>query len=327
MTFCDSPPAEPLPAGVPRSVGGHRLLRRLGRGAMSDVYLGYDAGTWTAVAVKVLSASLTDDPTALDQFRREGRLARRLLHPNLVQALSSGVEQTTGIHFIIFEYVPGPDALAVVHARGPFPVGAAVAVARDVAVALEYLHAQRLVHRDVKPDNILLDPAGTAKLADLGLVRRWGGVGGPAAADAGVGTAYYMAPEQGAGGFGADGRSDVYALGATLYHLLTGQVPFPGDSDEEVERLKRTGHFRPASSLRRTLPPALDHILAKAMAREPRARFLTAGNLAAVLIATDLAAPIGAGLWAGLAHGEAPSPDGSDPEHPTHLAIPLGADA
>jgi serine/threonine protein kinase len=157
---------------------------------------------------------------------------------------------------------------------------------------LHYLHEQHLVHRDIKPDNILLDRSGTAKLADLGLIKRIGEVSSQAAAHQGFGTSYYMPFEQALDSRQVDGRSDIYALGATLYHLLTGQVPFPGENHLEVVQKKDLGMFIPASALNPDVPPQLDAILARMMARRPCDRYQTAATLVGDLEQSQLAADV-----------------------------------
>jgi serine/threonine-protein kinase len=158
-----------------------------------------------------------------------------------------------------------------------------------VAQALRFLHARSLIHRDVKPDNILLDPTGSAKLGDLGLAKRQTTDGALTTSQQGVGTPHYMPYEQSVNGALVDGRSDLFALGATLYHLLTGQVPFRGATPDELVSEKARGVFRPARELRPDVPSALDAILARSLAHDPRQRFQTAGDLVAALAATGLA--------------------------------------
>jgi serine/threonine-protein kinase len=275
-----------------RPVAGYRWLRRLGRGAMSVVYLSYDPAAGGPVAVKVLADHLTGDPDALARFSREARLSRRLSHPSLVRGRKAGLDRASGRYYLVLEYVDGPTAHAALEAAGPFPVGVAVRVGIDIARALGYLHDRRYVHRDVKPDNILLEPGAPAKLADLGLAKEQTGDGQITSDGESVGTSFYMSYEQALSAELVDGRSDVYALGATLYHLLTGGVPFPGATHEEVLRGKARGAFRPVGERNPAVPAAVADLIAATLTRDPRARLQSAGELADALEATGLATPV-----------------------------------
>src|SRR5262249_2236095 len=153
-----------------------------------------------------------------------------LNHPNIVRNLTVGQDRATGKHYLVLEYVDGPSAHALLDRFGRLPVGDAVHVALDVARALEHAHSRNVVHRDIKPDNILITTSGVAKLSDLGLAKRTDEASHLTGARQGFGTPYYMPYEQAMNARLADGRSDIYALGATLYHLVTGEVPFPGSS-------------------------------------------------------------------------------------------------
>lgn len=278
--------------GELRFVGGYRLLRRLGSGGMSTVYLAYDVGAAVPVAVKLLADHLAHAREYINRFYREARLSRLLLHPNLVRGLGAGFDPLAGKHYLVLEYIDGPSVRAVLAAHGRFPLGAAVQVGLDVAQALRFLHDRQYVHRDVKPDNILLGPEGSAKLADLGVAKRLNDDPRLTSIARGVGTSHYMAYEQALNPALVDGRSDLYALGATLYHLLTGQVPFPGTTREEVNRLKQRAGFRPLRELNPAIPPELASVVAATLAPDPRDRIQTAGELIDALRSTGLAAPV-----------------------------------
>src|SRR5262249_15518355 len=229
-----------------RILGEYRILRRLGEGGMGAVYLGYDGKHDRHVALKVLNDSLAHDQGYLDRFHREARSGVLLNHPNVVRTYAAGQDRATGKHYLVLEYVDGPSAEALLRHRGKLSVGDAVHVALDVARALEHAHSKGIVHRDVKPDNILITRSGVAKLGDLGLAKRADAPTHLPAARQGFGTTAYMPYEQAINARRADGRSDLYALGATLYHLLTGQVPFPGENHLEVVEKKKVGHYRTA---------------------------------------------------------------------------------
>jgi serine/threonine-protein kinase len=274
----------------PHAFGRFRLLRLLGDGGMSEVYLGYDLQAGAPVAIKVLSEQLAHDPIQLDRFRREAELTNRLRHPNLIRGLDQGVDLPTRRVFFAMEFVDGPSAQSRLDSSQRLSVSDVVHIGSAIAKALEYLHARNFVHRDIKPDNILLAPDGEAKLADLGLVR-WAendstqltGTGD------GFGTAYYMPLEQGLNAHFVDGRSDIFALGATLYHLLTGRVPFPGEDHRDIMRMKEAGHYTPVSLLNPEVPPGLEKILDRMLAPKPRERYQTATDVVVALERTKLA--------------------------------------
>lgn len=258
------------PNDPPASVGRYRLLRLIGVGGMSEVYLGYDPATESTVAVKVLAAHLSREKQFVNRFYREARLSRELSHPSLIRGHAFGFDPDTDKHFLAMEFVDGPTAKAVLDAVGPWPVATAVRAVTEVAEALDYLHSRQLVHRDVKPENILLTRSGPAKLADLGLVKRLTGDSQLTAANQGVGTPSYMPHEQAQNAALVDARSDVFALGATLLHLLTGVVP-PAVAD--------------TFAVQANVPPVIDAILRRMLARNPRDRFATAAEATAALTA------------------------------------------
>jgi serine/threonine protein kinase len=266
----------------PNAVGGYPLLRLLGVGGMSRVYLGYDQKVARPVAVKVLAGHLSGDQQFVNRFYREAVLARSLFHPGLVRGFDHGYDPAAAAHFLALEFVDGPTALAVGERTGRLPPGVAVRVTTDVAMALEYMHARGYVHRDVKPENVLLQPTPPAKLGDLGLAKRTAGDTALTAANQGVGTPHYMSYEQAVNAALVDGRSDVYSLGATLYHLLTGQVPYPHSESKPASRL---GAVIPASRVCGDVPLALDLVLERMLAGDPRRRYQTAAEVIAALSA------------------------------------------
>ena len=280
------------PGGELREVAGYRLLRCVGEGGMSRVFLSFDAAAGSSVAVKILADHLAHSREFVGRFYREARLSRLLAHPNLVRGLAAGYDPAAEKHYLILEYVDGPTAHTTLTRVSRFPVGVAVQIGIDIARALAFLHSRQYVHRDVKPENILLHASGVAKLADLGLAKRLNDDPQITSTSQGVGTSYYMAYEQALNANFVDGRSDIYALGATLYHLLTGEVPFPGASHEEVVRGKENDAFRPLRELNPEVPAELSEIIVAAMARDPRARIQTAADLVLALEATKLASPI-----------------------------------
>jgi serine/threonine protein kinase len=275
-----------------RSLGEYRLLRRLGEGGMGAVYLGYHEGKDQQVAVKVLGEHLASNQAYVDRFYREAKSGALLNHPNIVRTINVGQDQATHKHYLVLEFVDGPSAQAILERQGRLALGDAVHIALDVARALEHAHSRNIVHRDIKPDNILITRSGVSKLVDLGLARRTDEASHLTAARQGFGTTYYMPYEQAVNAKYADGRSDIYALGATLYHLVTGSVPFAGDNHLEVVEKKSRGDFVPASVLNPAVPPVLDHILRRMLARHPRDRYQTASELIVDLERSRLAAPV-----------------------------------
>ena len=259
---------------------------------MGAVYLAYHEGMDKQVALKVLAEHLASNQSYVDRFYREAKSGGLLNHPSIVHSFGAGQDRTTRKHYLVLEYVDGFTAHALLARYGQLSVGDAVHIALDVARALEHAHSRNVIHRDIKPDNILITRAGVSKLADLGLAKRTDEASHLTATRQGFGTSFYMPYEQALNAKHADGRSDVYALGATLYHLVTGQVPFPGENHLEVVEKKDLGEFTPASAFNQTVPRVLDQILAKMLARHPRDRYQTASELIVDLERRRLATPV-----------------------------------
>src|SRR5206468_3978281 len=178
----------------------------------------------------------------------EGQHGALLDHPNLIRSFDMGQDSATNLHYIVLEYVDGPSAHELLERAGKLQVGDALHIVLDIARALEHAHNTRIVHRDIKPANILVTASGLAKLSDLGLAKRRDDSANLTHADQGIGTPYYMPYEQAMNAKMADERSDIYALGATLFHLLTGEVPFTGDTALEIVEKKGVGVSPPAAS-------------------------------------------------------------------------------
>jgi len=275
-------------------VGGYWLLRLIDRGGMSEVYLSYDEAHQCPVAVKLLAEHLAHAPQYVARFYREARLSRLLSHPHLVRGLNAGHDPRVQRHYLVLEYVAGPSALTLLQRQQKLPAGVVVQIGIDVAQALAYLHQRQYIHRDVKPDNILLHPQQGAKLADLGVARRVHDDTGQTGTHEAVGTSHYMSYEQGLHADWVDGRSDVHALGATLYHLLTGEVPFAGRTHEEIMEHKKRDTFRPVRQLLPQVPRRLAEIIEATLWSDPRRRPSSADELAQALQATGLAQPLDA---------------------------------
>ena len=275
-----------------RTLGDYRILRRLGEGGMGAVYLGYDGTTRRTVAIKVLNEALVSNQNYIDRFYREARSGGQLNHPNIVRTYSAGQDGATGKYYLVLEFVDGPSAQGLLSRHGRLAVADAVYLTLHIARALEHAHSRNIVHRDIKPDNILITRSGVAKLGDLGLAKRTDELSHLTAARQGFGTAAYMPYEQAISARRADARGDIYALGATLYHLITGRVPFPGDDHLEIIEKKKQGIFAPAGFCEPAVPAGMDRILAKMLACEPSDRYQTASELIIDLERTRLGAAV-----------------------------------
>jgi serine/threonine-protein kinase len=274
-----APPAPSDPQQDPRRLGEFLILRRLGRGGMGVVYLGYHEELGQQVAIKVLSEQMALNQDLVDRFYREAKSGALLNHPNIVRTMLVGQDQATNKHYLVLEYIDGPSAHALIDKNGRLSVGDAVHIVLDIARALEHAHSRNVIHRDIKPDNILITQSGVCKLADLGLAKRTDETSHLTFVGKAFGTTYYMPYEQAMNSKKADFRSDIYALGATLYHLVTGEVPFNGKDHFEVIDKKGVGKFTPASELNPDVPSDLDAIITRMMARDPRDRYQTASEL------------------------------------------------
>jgi serine/threonine-protein kinase len=287
-----APCASSDPQEDPRRLGDFVILRRLGQGGMGSVYLAYHEELGQQVAIKVLPDQLAGKQDLVDRFYREAKSGALLNHPNIVRTILVGQDQATNKHYLVLEYIDGPSAHALIDQNGRLSVGDAVHIVLDIARALEHAHSRNVIHRDIKPDNILITQSGVCKLADLGLAKRTDEASHLTFVGKAFGTSYYMPYEQAMNVKKADYRSDIYALGATLYHLLTGEVPFPGKSHFEVVDKKAEGKFTPASKLNPEVAAELDGIIARMMARDPHDRYQTASELLVDLERSGLAAVV-----------------------------------
>ncbi|MBI2900495.1 MAG: protein kinase [Planctomycetes bacterium] len=261
---------------MPASVGKYRIEGFLGAGGMGQVFKGTHPDLKRTVAIKVLR-TIDGAGNAARRFVREAQLSAKLVHPNIVQVYDAGEEQDR--HYIVMEYVPGR-SLKEAMAKGPMAPREALRIALIVARALQFAHEQGVVHRDVKPSNILLDAKGTPRLLDFGLAKSVEERGFTASGEM-LGTPSYMSPEQARGEIDRlDGRSDVYSLGAVLYEMLAGRPPHRAPSVLGLLHLIQTKAPEPPSALRAGLPKALDDLCLRALARAPEKRFRSAAELA-----------------------------------------------
>ncbi len=265
------------------TLGTYRLLKKLGEGGMGAVYLAEDTTLARKVAVKVLPRRLAGDGEFLTRFRREAESAARLRHPNIVGAFTVGEE--LGYHFYVMEYAEGEPLDRTLKRGGALPVARAVEIALQVARGLQHSHAQGIIHRDIKPANIVVAPDRTAKILDLGLSKNLGDSGSSFRTVSGavLGTPHYISPEQAEGKREVDGRSDIYSLGATLYHLVTGHTPYEGAT--AVEILYKHVHEQLANpqDLREEIPDGVVHVIRRMMAKDPADRYPDGAGLIADL--------------------------------------------
>lgn len=279
-------------SSAPSRARPYRRLRDLGKGGMGEVYLAYDEKGERLVAIKVLWPHLASNPNLVERFKREAEHSIKMRHPNIVRGFDWGQMPDTQRWYLAMEYVDGPSVQTLLDRRSRLDIGDAVRITLDIAHALEYAHSHNIVHRDIKPENILVTRSGVAKLADLGLSKATDQVSNLTHTRQGFGTPYYMPYEQAMNAKSADGRSDIYALGATLYHMITGQPPFQGKDPVEILEKKEAGIYPPACVLNPEVPEELERILEKMLARDRRDRYQTASELIVDLQRSNLAAPV-----------------------------------
>jgi serine/threonine-protein kinase len=264
-------------------LGPYRLARKLGEGGMGAVYLAEDTRDKRKVALKILPRKHGQDPDFVKRFKRETELGTKLRHAHIVGALEAGEDQ--GYHFYVMEYCEGEPLDRALQRENRFPVFRALEIVRQVAGALRYAHDHAVIHRDIKPGNIMLTPAGTARLLDLGLSKDLGAnqTSFRTADGAIVGTPHYISPEQASGERKIDGRTDIYSLGATLYQLLTGSAPFAGSTTVEVLYQHVHSELPNPRDLRPEIPEGVVHVLRRMMAKSPEDRYRDCGDLIADL--------------------------------------------
>ncbi|VTS06767.1 serine/threonine protein kinase [Tuwongella immobilis] len=266
--------------------GKYRLLDLIGSGGMGTVYLCEHIHMRRRVALKVLPNSLLNHPTAVQRFFREARALARLDHPNVVRAYD--LEKIDQLYALVLEYVEGLNLYDLVQQRGPLPPLVAAHYVAQAAWGLQHAYEGGWVHRDIKPNNLLVDRSGTIKLLDLGLARLLGssteGITQKHDQKQVLGTADFLSPEQAISSSDVDIRSDVYALGATLYYLLAGHPPFPTGSLAQKLISHQTKEPTPIQQIRSDVPPTLAAVLVKMMKKSPADRFQTPADILAELV-------------------------------------------
>src|SRR5213595_2519981 len=258
--------------------GRYLIIRKLGAGGMANVYLAEDQELGRRVAIKILDDRHAADDSFIERFRREAKNAAGLSHPNIVSIYDRG--EAEGTYYIAMEYLDGRTLKELIVARGPAPVNVAIDYARQILTAVRFAHRHGIVHRDIKPHNVLVDTEGRLKVTDFGIARA--GTSQMTEAGSIIGTAQYLSPEQ-AKGAPVDQTSDLYSVGIVLYELLTGAVPFNGDTPVEIAMKHLSTVAEPPSMRRSDVPRDLDMIVLRALAKDPAERYQSAEEMDADL--------------------------------------------
>jgi serine/threonine protein kinase len=279
---------QPAPPHAGRTLGKYTLIECIGEGGLGTVWRSVHPEFDIPVAVKVLRPDVIAGDMQVQRFLREARTAAQLNHPHIVRVYDAGFDK--GLHYLVMELVEGGSVgRLLTRAHGPLGVDIAVNIAAAVADALTVANQRSIVHRDIKPDNILLDTDGTPKLADLGLAKRLTAEAPShvTAPGTGLGTPLYVAPEQAHGNTAGDARSDIYSLGATLFHMVTGQPPFDGATAFQIVHRHVSDPAPDPRSLNPAVSPRLAEIILKMLAKEPADRFQSAAQLHSALSQID----------------------------------------
>jgi serine/threonine-protein kinase len=263
-----------------KTIAGFTILHRLGVGGMSEVYLAFQQSLHRHVALKVMRSDYVGSADHEQRFLQEARAVASLMHPNIVQVYDVG--KFDSIHYIAQEYVPGSNLHAYIQRRGALPLEESVSILWQATAALQKAASIGLVHRDIKPDNLLLTPDGEVKIADFGLARSRGQSQNLTAVGVTLGTPLYMSPEQ-IQGLAVDSRTDLYSLGATAYHMLSGRPPFSGETNLALAMQHVQADPVPLKQLRPDLPDSLVDIVHKLLNKSPDERFATAAELSRAL--------------------------------------------
>jgi eukaryotic-like serine/threonine-protein kinase len=261
-------------------IGKYEISGILGRGGMGLVYRAFDKKLGREVAIKTLTEGFVGDSEMLERFYQEAAKTGMLKHPNIVTVYDLGEQD--GFPYIVMEYVAGDALDRVIQADRPLPLAFKLSIIEQVCHALGYAHRNDVIHRDVKPANVILQPDGAVKLLDFGIAQQENRERGLTRAGSVIGTIHYMAPER-LRHRAFDGRSDIFSTGVMFYLLLTGQLPFPGEDYAVIQKLLHEP-YPPLASYKRGYPPELDMILARALAKEPEDRYVSADDMASEIL-------------------------------------------
>ena len=256
--------------------GRYELFERVGEGGMSVVYKAKDKLLNRFVAIKILKPEFINDHKFIDSFRRESQAAASLSHPNIVNIYDVGREGN--IHYIVMELIQGKTLSDYIKEQGPMPYPKVIALSKQIAAALAFAHKNHIIHRDVKPHNVMITPNGTAKITDFGIAKAVNAATIVDNTEGIIGSVHYFSPEQARGGY-VDEKSDIYSLGIVMYEMLTGRVPFDGDNPVNIALMHINGEMIPPSKLVDGVPPALEHIILKCTDKYPVNRFASADEL------------------------------------------------
>ena len=311
--------------------GRYRIVRKLGSGGMANVYLAEDEDLGRRVAIKILNDRYANDDLFIERFRREAKSAASLSHPNIVSIYDRG--EAEGTYYIAMEVIEGRSLKELILTRGALPIDTSIGYAKQLLEALRFAHRHGIIHRDIKPHNVLVSAdqhvkanEPRLKVTDFGIARH----GASQMTEAGsiMGTAQYLSPEQ-ARGAPVTAASDLYSAGVVLYEMLTGKVPFTGDSAIEIAMKHVNELPRPPSKLRTEIPPELDQIVLRALAKQPEDRYQTADEFIEDLERVEAGLPISrATATAATALLAAPAGDATEvlaAESPTRVVAPPSA--
>ena len=270
-------------------LGDFKLVRKLGQGGMGEVFLAKQRGLDREVAVKTLSKELAKRPNFVERFLREARSMARLQHPNVVQVYAADSDK--GYHFLAIEFIDGQSMQDWMDQLGKLSISDALHVIIVCCEALKHAHDQGMVHRDIKPDNILVTKKGVVKVADFGLAKAVDEDVSVTQSGTGLGTPLYMAPEQARNAKHVDHRSDIYAIGSTLYYFVTGELPFRGDNTLALIVTKEKGTFTSARKKNSEVPERLDLMIDKMLSKDPDHRYSDYTSLLKDLGSIGMASP------------------------------------
>jgi serine/threonine-protein kinase len=254
----------------------YEIITHIGSGGTADVYKAKDHRLNRFVAIKILKQSFTGDPKIIAKFQQEAQSCAGLTHPNIVSIYDVGSDGD--LNYIVMELIEGITLKKFIERKGRLEIKEAVGIAIQIAQGLDAAHANHVVHRDIKPQNIIISREGKVKVTDFGIARATFGTSSNTINQAPVGSVHYLSPEQARGGF-SDEKSDIYSLGVTIYEMLSGRVPYSGENNVSIALLHIQGDPTPLHNLNPNVTPALEKIVAKCMQKKPERRYFSASEL------------------------------------------------